>query len=62
MSDPRDSQSKCLSAKPAEAGIGKTRLRYKLSDLIAETDQVPVGMPLLEDWEAMPSVGREKAE
>ncbi|WP_333858212.1 hypothetical protein [Denitromonas sp.] len=62
MSEHRDSQSKSLSAKPTEDDTGKTRFRYKLSDLIAESAQVPGGMPLLEDWEAMPSVGREKTE
>ena len=35
----------------------KSRLKYKLEDLIAE---MPDGLPIIEEWENMPSVGLEK--
>ena len=62
MSEHSDSKLKNLSAKPTESDTEKNRPRYKLSDLIAEATQLPDGVLWPKDWEAMPSVGREKTE
>lgn len=62
MREHSDSKSKNLSAKPTESDAGKTRPRYKLSDLIADATQLPGGMRWSKDWEVMPSAGREKTD
>ena len=44
-----------MSAQHAILKLAKPR--YKLADLMAE---MPDGLPMLQDWDAMPAVGKEQ--
>lgn len=46
-----------VESSPGKLTLSTPKLRYKLEDLLA---QMPDGFPKIEEWENMPSIGREK--